>query len=168
MKRHYRNVAYGAGAPAPPEVVAGPAAPVAPRKLKGGLRRDMSFLRQVIGGMIGFAGTNSLVSVAQEKLGLSDLMARVVSGGVLYGAAWAWSYWSGDSPAQKATTRNAVLLGVGINIALYLLTQAATTVKSAAGVAGYSYFNDPASRKNGYNLIPENIAPNLEYSEEGV
>lgn len=136
---------YGYFNPEPPETVFVPTPPAAaPRasvaKVGKKVRRfgkDLVTVNQILGGMVGFVGTNVVSGAIEHYLPYQQWVSRIISGGIVYGAAWFLVGRTGGMAANKAELRKAVLFGIILNVALSFFTAGLTELKSATGIGAY-------------------------------
>lgn len=141
-----RNVGYFNQAefdPIPSQIGAAPraASPLAKKSAKKmkGLRNELISTKQILGGMVGFAGTETVTDVLTTWLPYNPLIIRGIAGALIYGGTWLFVSRTAGAAAGKSELKKAVLLGIAINIAVSLLTSGAQTLKEAVGLGLYDY-----------------------------
>ncbi|MCI0618550.1 hypothetical protein L0244_36695, partial [bacterium] len=87
----YRNVGYfnqPEGIPSQigvaPRASASPLAKKSAKKVRG-LRNELISMNQILGGMVGFTGTEVLADVLGNYFPYNQLIIRGIAGGVIYG-----------------------------------------------------------------------------------
>lgn len=123
---------------AAPRPAASPLAKKSAKRLKG-FRNELISTKQIIGGMLGFVGTETFTDILSNYVPYNPLIVRAISGALVYGGTWIFASYRPGAAGAKSELKKAVLLGIAINIAVSLLTSGAQTLKSAVGLGAYDY-----------------------------